>query len=48
MRKGAEKDANMIANRILMLEKEEQRILRKIEKSRQRADEIHEVKRNNE
>ena len=43
-----DRDATLLANRISMLENEENRIMKKIENTRKRAEQILEIKKNNE
>ena len=43
-----DRDANLLANRIAMLESEEYKIMKKIENTRKRAEQILEIKKNNE
>ena len=43
-----DRDANLLANRIAMLESEEYKIMKKIENTRKRAEQIMEIKKNNE
>ena len=43
-----DKDANSLANRIAMLESEESKILKKIEHTRRRAQQILDIKKSNE
>ena len=43
-----DRDANLLANRIAMLETEEFRIMKKIDNTRKRAEQILEIKKNNE
>ena len=47
-KKQADQNATLLANRILMLDSEQARLLKKIEKTRKRADQIVEVRRTNE
>lgn len=47
-KKMADHDAQLLANRIAMLESEQTRLMKKIENTRRRADQINEVKKNNE
>lgn len=44
----ADHDAQLLANRIAMLESEQTRLMKKIDNTRKRADQINDVKRNNE
>ena len=44
----ADHDAILLANRIAMLDNEQSRLLKKIENTRKRAEQIVEVKKNNE
>jgi len=41
-------DATLLANRISMLQNEENRIMKKIENTRKRAEQILEIKKHNE
>jgi hypothetical protein len=43
-----DRDANLLANRIAMLETEEYRIMKKIDNTRKRAEQIIEIKKTNE
>ena len=43
-----EQDANMLANRISMLQQEEEKIMKKINQTRKRADEIMKAKQRND
>ena len=43
-----DQDANLLANRIAMLESEEYKIMKKIANTRKRAEQILEIKKNNE
>lgn len=47
-KKMADHDAQLLANRIAMLESEQNRLMKKIDNTRKRAEQINDVKRNNE
>ena len=47
-RKTVDKDATMLANRISMLQHEEKKLMKKIEDTRKRANQIMELKKQNE
>lgn len=47
LRKKAEEDATLLANRIALLQLEEKKALKKIEETRKKAQEILEVKKRN-
>ena len=47
-KKSMDRDSNMLANRIAMLRNEEERLMKKINNTRKRADEIQTVRQRSE